>query len=471
MVLNINTFSTARESVENTQFISKDFEDKDFKDAPLTAISTDTMKMLSNLLNNLKILHSDTGYERDWRGLATLTELRNLFDFNNMVSNDPLKKVIELWCENKPDAATFGNLITFLGLIDRWHVIEDLQENFLQDFRNYQQSKEQQLISPTCEQTPNKIVQLSNKTNENSTLNKVENVVQIPFSTNDIDSINSALLMEKPVSESESFTYESESKVLTSSDVQRYKQGLPLLKYDAFVLYADMDYDYALEILHKLQNNPVYNFKFCLKDDLLFGIPFEHIALMELIRERCNFLIAILTKELTKSPENRFFVNYAQALQIKHEIRKVIPLMYEENVEVPANLAMFSRMRYNPNRTDLYWSKLADSMQLMHLCEGVTTFSATFQKSIVSGRPQQTRNLHTEAQNFHNNLTVAPIACSTSSVKKEVKKRRPAFKPNRVKLKEASFNNLNELENYSIVSSSCGSKDSRGILRKLFCCR
>ncbi|XP_037807833.1 myeloid differentiation primary response protein MyD88-like [Lucilia sericata] len=471
MVQNRNISSTARDTVENLQFISKEFEDKVFKEAPLTALSTDTLKKLSNLLNNLMILHSDNGYERDWRGLATLTEQRNLYDVNNMVSNDPLKKVIELWCENKPDAATFGNLITFLGLIDRWHVIEDLQENFLHDFRNYKESKEQQTTSSTCKQTPNKVVQLPSKINENSAVTKEDNLVQIPFSTNENSSINSASRSEKPVSESESFTYESESKVLTSSDVQRYKQGLPLLKYDAFVLYADMNYDYALEILLKLQNNPVYNFKFCLKDDLLFGIPFEHIALMELIRERCNFLIAILTKEFTRSPENRFFVNYAQALQIKHEIRKVIPLMYEENVEVPANLAMFSRMRYNPNRTDLYWSKLADSMQLMQLNEGVATFSATFQRSIVSGRPQQTRNLGIETQNLHNNLTVAPTACSSSSVKKEVRKRKSTSKPNRVKLKEASLKNINEIDNYSNVSSSCSSKESRGILRKLFCCR
>ncbi|XP_065354338.1 myeloid differentiation primary response protein MyD88-like [Calliphora vicina] len=461
MVHSTTVNSTTRDILEYTQHICKEFANPAFKEAPLTALSKETLKKLSNLLNNLKIIHSDNGYERDWRGLATLTEQRSLCEANNINSNDPLHKVIQLWCENKPATATFGNLLTFLGLIDRWHVIEDMEENFMQDFRNHQQSTEQQVTPAISQQLQTNETELSTTASEDNCSNKV---VQLPDTTN-----SSSLTVQTA---SDGFTYESETKVLTSNDVQRYQRGLPLLAYDAFLLYADVDYDYAIEILQKLQNNPIYNFKFCLKDDLLFGIPFEHIALMELIRERCKFLIVILTKEFTKSPENRFFVNYAQALQIKQEIRKVIPLLYEDQVEVPANLAMFSRMRYNANRTDLYWSKLADSMRLLQLNEGVATFSATFQRSIVSGNRTQPRNLAIEAQNFHDNLEGAPATRNSSlSNKKGVRKRKSTVKPNRVKLRESSLKTLNEFERVSKVSSSGSSSESRGILRKIFCCR
>lgn len=51
--------------------------------------------------------------------------------------------------------------------------------------------------------------------------------------------------------------------------------------------------------------------------DLLGGVQFEHVALTQLIEERCKHLIVILTEEFLKSPENKFLVNYTQALQIR----------------------------------------------------------------------------------------------------------------------------------------------------------
>lgn len=434
--------------MKSTKKTSKELSSVAYQEAPLTALSRETLRKLSSLLNTLKIIHSDDGYERDWRGLATLSEQRNFYNEKSFADNDPSKRVIELWCENQPSNATFGNLVKYLGLIDRWHVIEDLEENFLQDLQSYQTPKEQPAASTKSLNTENKVLELSCVTNQELSINTIQN----NLTTNN---------------NRENIPYESESKILTSNDVQRYQQGLPLQTYDAFVLYADADYEYALEILLKLQNNPLYNFKFCLKDDLLFGIPFEHIALMELIRERCKFLIAILTREFTKSPENRFFVNYAQALQIKQEIRKVIPLLYEDQVDIPANLAMFSRMHYKPKRTDLFWSKLADSMQLIQLSEGVTTFSATFQRSLVTKRPQH-RNLAIEAENNHPELEAVTSSNSNNRIKR---KSRFYKKGNRAKLKASSLKTLNEFGNDSQGSKASNLDESRGIFRKLFCCR
>lgn len=63
-----------------------------------------------------------------------------------------------------------------------------------------------------------------------------------------------------------------------------------------------------------------YIFQLCVKDrDLIAGVTFEHEAIMTLISERCNRLIVIISSNFLKSPANKFFLNYAQALGIgKH---------------------------------------------------------------------------------------------------------------------------------------------------------
>lgn len=56
----------------------------------------------------------------------------------------------------------------------------------------------------------------------------------------------------------------------------------------------------------------------CFKNrDLLGGVPFTHVALTQLIEERCRYLLVILTKEFLDSPENQFLMNYTHALQIR----------------------------------------------------------------------------------------------------------------------------------------------------------
>lgn len=100
-----------------------------FQEIPLTALSKRTLRKLSHLLNSKKILRSEEGYERDWRGLASLAHQKSLCDENNMGGDDPMTKVIQLWFSNNPKTATFANLEKFLGIIDRWDVSDDIYEN------------------------------------------------------------------------------------------------------------------------------------------------------------------------------------------------------------------------------------------------------------------------------------------------------------------------------------------------------
>lgn len=55
----------------------------------------------------------------------------------------------------------------------------------------------------------------------------------------------------------------------------------------------------------------------CLKDrDLMAGLPFEHKAVTELISNRCRFVLPIFSPHFVNSEDNKFVVNFAEALGI-----------------------------------------------------------------------------------------------------------------------------------------------------------
>lgn len=66
------------------------------------------------------------------------------------------------------------------------------------------------------------------------------------------------------------FGHGSDPNILTTADVVRAQKGLPPQTYDAFVLYADADLNFASEILTKLEDNPEYNFKVCINNFSFF---------------------------------------------------------------------------------------------------------------------------------------------------------------------------------------------------------
>lgn len=55
----------------------------------------------------------------------------------------------------------------------------------------------------------------------------------------------------------------------------------------------------------------------CLKDrDLMAGLPFEHQAVTELISDRCRFVLPIFSPNFLNSEDNKFVVNFSEALGI-----------------------------------------------------------------------------------------------------------------------------------------------------------
>ncbi|XP_018793715.1 PREDICTED: myeloid differentiation primary response protein MyD88 [Bactrocera latifrons] len=317
-----------------------------FVETPLQELSTNTRLQLSQLLNCRKILRSEDGYERDWRGVAELAEVRSFCSSNN---DDPMRAVLREWCSHRPQTATFARLQQYLGIIDRWDVSDDIYENMVEDAKRYAIKLRQKslIASDTTDATSSTAVTATFWSNPTSPF--------LPASSNGINGNDVNSIESDP-----------NMTILTRDDVILAQKGLPPQQYDAFVLFADADIEQAAEIQTKFEENEKYNFKLCFKNrDLLGGVPFTHVALTQLIEERCRYLLVILTKEFLDSPENQFLMNYTHALQIQNNTRKIIPLIYEDSVIIPRALKIYTHLKYTPVPTTLFdfWARLGDSIR------------------------------------------------------------------------------------------------------------
>lgn len=279
----------------------------DLSTVPLVALSKEARQAISTLLNPPRVIPSESGLPRDWRGLAHLSNLSGELMPLLTSHPDPSDYILTIW-QQRQKTITVHDFQTILEKIDRWDILDDTVALFEKDAEKYFE------LAKRCE-TSAEVLQ------------------------NEID-----------------------SKVLTVDDLHRLKQGLENQYYDAFLLYADEDVNFASEMVEKLENQ--YELKLCIKDrDLIGGITFEHEAVMTLISERCNRLIVIVSSNFLKSPANKFFLNYAQALGIDKRQRKVIPCLYGK-CQLPPQLNYMFVLDYN--RVGLYdfWGKLRDSVQI-----------------------------------------------------------------------------------------------------------
>ncbi|KAL7744470.1 hypothetical protein ACLKA6_001845 [Drosophila palustris] len=212
----------------------------------------------------------------------------------------------------KKETATVGKLQEFLGIIDRWDVFEDIQENLARDTAKYKE--------------------------------KLENLEQA-----------AALEQNKRA---------SSENALTIGDVECLQNGVPLPKYHALVLYAKEDNELGKKIIINLESAP-HSFKlFCRYRDMLPGMLFELNQLSRLMETRCNKLIILLTNEFLRSPENIFLVNYTQKLQTQYDFRKIVPIVCSE-MKIPSALDIYTHLKYNHESTNLnFWERLASSLKL-----------------------------------------------------------------------------------------------------------
>lgn len=83
---------------------------------------------MSLLLNPEKILRTEDGHQRDWRGLFSLSGLTQSEDSIISQSKDKTSKLIELWLKRNKDnnvVVTLDQLQACFGIIDRYDVYDD----------------------------------------------------------------------------------------------------------------------------------------------------------------------------------------------------------------------------------------------------------------------------------------------------------------------------------------------------------
>ncbi|XP_039432233.1 myeloid differentiation primary response protein MyD88 [Culex pipiens pallens] len=284
---------------------------------PVSVLRQATFKLLAVLLNKKKIFKSEDGYYRDWRGLFQAIPLENHYIAEVEADADPCKKIFELWkikATKEGKAPSLLELQNILGIIDRWDVVDDSNKLFREDAEQYLAEKQR---------------------------------VHLPISANQ-------LIETEQLSNNQQV---ADDDIITKDDTI-YKKQI----YDAFVLFADADIEFASKIVHKMEER---NLKLCLKDrDVLAGISFEHNVLVKLISERCNRLIVVFSKEFLKSPLNEFVVTYAQAMQIEQKLRKILPCVYER-IELPPALKYTTILDYKRSEHLFnYWDKLESSIKV-----------------------------------------------------------------------------------------------------------
>lgn len=113
-------------------------------------------------------------------------------------------------------------------------------------------------------------------------------------------------------------------------------------------------------MIERLENSGL---QLCVKDRDLVGGSFEHEAVMNLISERCNRLIVLISPDFLKSSVNKFFVDFAQSLQIEQRKRKIIPCM-EKFCRLPVSLQHVYALNYERSgRFFDFWEKLEVSVR------------------------------------------------------------------------------------------------------------
>lgn len=174
-----------------------------------------------------------------------------------------------------------------------------------------------------------------------------------------------ALYKENPsgsVEPPEKFRFE----IITKDDEVLHKTGKSEpQRYDAFVLFADADINFASKLMDNMEND--YKLRLCSKwRDLLAG-ALELVAIQKLITDRCNKLVVILSDKFLESEEYTFYYNYARTLDISMQQRKIIPCTYN-SPKLPPQFNMYFCLDYErtlqlPLSLYDFWQKLAESIR------------------------------------------------------------------------------------------------------------
>ncbi|XP_057367721.1 uncharacterized protein LOC130688721 isoform X2 [Daphnia carinata] len=298
-------------------------------DGYLFSLRASTLATLSNMLNPTKVLLSDDGHFRDWRGVAELMGVDVLIIQNLERTSSPFASLI-----SQAKNLTANKLIEYLEKMDRYDVIDD-------------------------------------------TIAVMENDLYLASR----QSISNRIQSQSP-------------QLVTIGDQECYSEHGTLVQYDAFVLYAREDQEFVDRVVEKMEGE--YGMKLCLKErDFIAGLPFEHQAVTELISNRCRFVLPIFSPNFLNSEDNKFVVNFSEALGIERGCRKIVPCLYQQ-CDLPKSVRYYTRLDFT--RQNPYWDfwdkmkkSLADPSALpnerMSKLDGFTTDSNPEKKDLAQSSP------------------------------------------------------------------------------------
>ncbi|CAO1348269.1 unnamed protein product [Diamesa serratosioi] len=278
-----------------------------FEEIPLSAVGIKTRYKMSLLLNPEKILPSEDGYHRDWRGLAALVNLSQS-EYNAVSHNqDKIATLFDIWIKQNK-GATISTLMQCLELIDRYDVSDDIQSLFVEDAKVF--------LSPP---------------------------------------------KRKPDYFESVHQSEPDSEIVTTQDYDNAEKGLSLQLYDAFVMYDDRDSNFAEDIIDRLEE---MGLKLCTSQrDFLVSSGIDLEVILNILMKRCHRLIVVVSKNFLESNHKKYITNYAQALGIEQGQRKIIPCLIEF-CELPTMLRYCFRLDYyRQGKLFDFWNKLYKSIK------------------------------------------------------------------------------------------------------------
>lgn len=286
--------------------------------APLWALQPSTVESLAVVLEQERLIPSDSGHLRDWRGVAELSGLAADNILYQKISNckdGHFKEIFRAW--KLRQGANVRDLWGILADIDRFDVRDDTEGKVLED------------IKVATKAAAAKGLQLDELKFTELALNRIKN----------------------------------EEDALTMEDLDCLNKGAPLPVYDAFILYGEDDAEAVREIVENLE---AQGLKIIIKDRDLLGGTFEHAAVMKLIGSRCSKLIPFFTPTFFDSVYNKFLVDFAQFYNLETNKKiggKIIPLVTDKQCNIPPNLSIYSKMKFAPN-TKLFnfWERLTKTI-------------------------------------------------------------------------------------------------------------
>ncbi|XP_054164796.1 myeloid differentiation primary response protein MyD88-like [Oppia nitens] len=272
--------------------------DTDLSEIPLRALSVSTRHQLSEYLNYEQYITTSEGLCRDYRGLAQLMDFSYAVIESLMRTNDPLNGLLDRY-QNRSDSS-FGKLLQMLEQIERFDIIDDMTPVLMNDAKHYNKYKQSILPSVKSESS-------------------------------------------------------SASSGLQSDDHK-------VIIYDAYVCYADQDFEFVKQLSQYLESDQI-GFRLFIRDrDLCLG-SWAYESFAETIDKRCNKVLIILSPDFFECRECEFQTMFATGLAIEQRNRKLIPIIYKK-CDLPPIIRMLTKidMTRSVDTHDWAWNRLVKSI-------------------------------------------------------------------------------------------------------------